>query len=399
MKNILVVEDERIIACDIRNFLERSGYNVPAIVAYGEQAIEKAEALVPDLILMDVMLKGEMSGIEAAEEIYSRCNIPVVYLTAYSDDSTLTKARHTQPFGYVLKPFDEAQLIATIEIALSRHRNEVVMQEALAKEKTLRQLKSQFVSKVSHEFRNPLSSIITSTELLVVHGNKIGESKKSEYLNHIKKAATQMTDLLSDVLLVGQAECSKVNFNPAPLNLEKFCIELTEEIEHCTRNTNQIIFAVQGRCARQDNTSTADVQCLEHDSKNIHTTNQLTSIKEATTQLPLLDEKLLRHILTNLLTNAIKYSPNGEAVKFDLFCLQEEAIFRIQDKGIGIPYIDQEELFNEFHRCRNVGNIPGNGLGLSIVKQYVEMHGGDITFVSKEGVGTTFIVSIPLKNS
>lgn len=98
-----------------------------------------------------------------------------------------------------------------------------------------------------------------------------------------------------------------------------------------------------------------------------------------------------------MLTNAVKYSPNGETVKFDLFCLQEEAIFRIQDKGIGIPYTDQEELFNEFHRCRNVGKIPGNGLGLSIVKQYVDLHGGDISFVSKEGVGTTFIVSIPLK--
>jgi signal transduction histidine kinase len=392
MKNILVVEDERIIACDIRNFLERSGYNVPAITAYGEHAIEKAEVLEPDLILMDVMLKGEMNGIEAAEEIYSRFRIPVVYLTAYSDESTLARAKQTQPFGYVLKPFDEAQLITTIEIAFSRHENELFMQEALEKEKALRQLKSQFVSKVSHEFRNPLSTIITSTELLSVHGNEINEIKKTEYLNHIRKAATQMTELLSDVLLVGQSEVGKINFNPAPLNLEKFCTELVEEIQLCTKNTNPIIFTAQGKCVRQgqDNTSSLQ-QCLE---KNLGHTDRQNHLP---VQLPIVDEKLLRHILVNLLSNAIKYSPNDETVKFDLFCLQEEAIFRIQDKGIGIPYTDQEELFNEFHRCRNVGKIPGNGLGLSIVKQYVELHGGDISFVSKERVGTTFIVSIPLK--
>lgn len=397
MNNILVVEDERIIACDIRNFLERSGYNVSAIVAYGEHAIQKAEALEPDLILMDVMLKGEMSGIEAAEEIYSRFHIPVVYLTAYSDENTLAKAKHTQPFGYILKPFDETQLITTIEIALSRHQNEMVMREALAKEKTLRQLKSQFVSRVSHEFRNPLSAIITSTELLVVQGAQINDNKKTEYLNHIKKAATHMTELLGDVLLVGQGEVGKVYLKRAPVNLEKFCKDLTEEIQLCTKNANRIIFTAQGRCAKQseDNTSTSDLRCLEKNSAN--TATNFTSTKEVTTQLPVLDEKLLRHILTNLLTNAVKYSPNGETVKFDLFCLQEEAIFRIQDKGIGIPYTDQEELFNEFHRCRNVGKIPGNGLGLSIVKQYVDLHGGDISFVSKEGVGTTFIVSIPLK--
>jgi signal transduction histidine kinase len=396
--SILIVEDERIIACDIRNSLERSGYNVPAIAAYGEHAIEKAEALQPDLILMDIMLKGEMNGIEAAEEIYTRFHIPVIYLTAYSDENTLTKAKYTKPFGYILKPFDETQLIATIEIALSRHQNEMLMQSALAKEKMQRELKSHFVSKVSHEFRNPLSTIITSTELLTIANDKINESKKTEYLNHIKKAATQMTQLLGDVLLVGQCEVGKINFNPAPLNLEQFCTELVEEIQICTRSSNQIVFTVQGRCAREENTPVmSGVQCLDiNKHTNIHT-NNLTYTKQATTQLPVLDSKLLRHILTNLLTNAVKYSPNGETVKFDLFCLQEEAIFRIQDKGIGIPYTDQEELFNEFYRCRNVGNIPGHGLGLSIVKQYVELHGGDISFASKEGVGTTFIVSIPLK--
>lgn len=374
-ERILVVEDERIIACDIKDYLERSGYIVPAIAAYGQQAIEKAEALQPDLVLMDVMLKGDMNGIEAAEEIFARFQIPIVYLTAYSDENTLNKAKTTQPFGYVLKPFDETQLITTIEIALNRYRTEIFMREALAKEKALHNLKSQFVSMVSHEFCNPLSAIINSTELLASEDNQLNESQKSEYIHHIQKSVKHMTQLLNDVLLIGKGELSKVQFNPAPLDVEKFCQELIAEIQF-TFDTHQIVFTTQGRYLRQETVN----HCFG----------------ELPTQLPNLDEKLLRHILSNLLTNALKYSPKGGMVKFDLFCLQDEVIFRIQDEGIGIPYADQEELFASFHRACNVGNIPGNGLGLAIVKQYVELHDGEITFASKEGVGTTFIVSIPI---
>ena len=109
-----------------------------------------------------------------------------------------------------------------------------------------------------------------------------------------------------------------------------------------------------------------------------------------------MDENLLRHILTNLLLNAIKYSAEGSDVWFDLSCQNEEAIFQIQDRGIGIPLQDQEKLFESFHRGQNVGQIPGTGLGLSIVKKYVDLHGGHISLKSKVGVGTTFTVTLPL---
>jgi signal transduction histidine kinase len=374
-ERILVVEDERIIACDIKDYLERSGYIVPAIAAYGKQAIEKAEALQPDLVLMDIMLKGDMNGIEAAEQIFTRFQIPIVYLTAYSDENTLNKAKITQPFGYVLKPFEETQLITTIEIALNRYRNEICMREALAKEKAMHDLKSQFVSIVSHEFRNPLNAIINSTELLAIGDSQLSESQKNKYIHHIQKSVKHMNQLLSDVLLIGKGELGKAQFNPAPLDVEKFCHELIEEIQF-TLDTHQIVFTSQGSYLREETIN--------------------SSLIELPTKLPNLDAKLLRYIISNLLTNALKYSPKDAMVKFDLFCLQEEVILRIKDEGIGIPYADQDELFASFHRACNVGNIPGNGLGLVIVKQYVELHGGEITFASKEGVGTTFIVSIPI---
>ncbi len=378
-ENILVVEDERIIACDIKDCLEKFGYNVPAIIAYGEKAIETAEEINPDLILMDIMLKGNKNGIEAAEEIITRLNIPVVFLTAYSDEYTLKKAKTTQPFGYILKPFEETQLITTIEIALNKHRTEVVMREALAKEKEMREVKSRFVSIVSHEFRNPLSTIFTSTELLINHSSKLNEHKKNEYLYHIQNAVKHLSQILNDVLHIETAESPTVSFNPEPLNLHTFCEELLAEFKVGMSDTHHIVFSTQGKC-----------NCSEELTLNSDSSPLLTK-----TKLPCLDRKLLRHILTNLLSNAIKYSPQGGTVCLDLFCLEEEVVFRIQDEGIGIPDSDQDNLFTSFHRARNVGNIPGTGLGLSIVKQYVDLHGGEVNVVSKEGVGSTFIVSLP----
>jgi signal transduction histidine kinase len=109
-----------------------------------------------------------------------------------------------------------------------------------------------------------------------------------------------------------------------------------------------------------------------------------------------MDEKLLRQILANLLSNAIKYSPQGGSVYFDIACQQGAAIFRIQDEGIGIPTGDRSQLFHSFHRASNVGNISGTGLGLAIVKKSVDLHGGQIYVKSEVGVGTIFMVKIPL---
>lgn len=374
-EKILVVENEIIIACDIRTCLEKAGYIVPAIAAYGEQAIAKAGELRPDLVLMDVMLKGEMSGIEAAAEIGNRFNIPVVYLTAYSDQSNLQKAKTTQPFGYILKPFEETQLITTIEIALNKHQTEVLMREALEKEKEYQKNQSRFFSMVSHEFRNPLNNISTCTELLTDNHHKLNEAKKSEYINHIQNSVQHLEHLLSDILLIGKAEIDKSQFNPELLDLEKFCQNLVSDIQLSANKNHNIIFTVQGSIVNPEDTVGAP------DSKLIS-----------------LDEKMLRHILTNLLTNAVKYSPQGGTVRFDLFYVPGEVIFRIQDEGIGIPEADQENLFNSFKRGSNVGSIPGNGLGLAIVKHYVDLHGGEISFASKPAIGTTFIVNLPISH-
>jgi signal transduction histidine kinase len=228
-------------------------------------------------------------------------------------------------------------------------------------EKELSELKSRFVSIASHEFRTPLATILSSTELIEHYSHKWSEEKKLTHIQRIQTAVRHMTQMLNDVLLIGKAEAGKLEFNPTPLALTQFCCNLVEEMQ-LTANNHTIIFHSQG---------------------------QYTNI--------CMDEKLLRHILSNLLSNAIKYSPKASTVHFDLVCEQEKAVFRIQDQGIGIPIADQAQLFNSFHRASNVGTISGTGLGLAIVKKSVDLHEGDITINSEVGVGTTFSVMLPLK--
>ena len=122
--NVLVVEDESIVSKDIQHSLKKLGYNVVGAASSGEQAVKLAVETMPDIILMDIMLKGEMNGIEAATQIRSETNIPVIFLTAYADESTLNKAKVTQPYGYIIKPFKEIDIHTSIEMALYKHKKE-----------------------------------------------------------------------------------------------------------------------------------------------------------------------------------------------------------------------------------------------------------------------------------
>jgi signal transduction histidine kinase len=358
---LLVVEDEEIVAFDIENTLKDLGYEVPAVVGSKQEAIAAAAKIRPDLVLMDIMLKGSMDGIDAAREIRNRFNIPVVYLTAYADISTLQQAKITEPFGYILKPFEEKELQTAIEIALSRHQAEESMRQALEKEKELSELKSRFISIASHEFRTPLATINSSTDLLRRYCQDSMDEKKSKHLQQIQTSVAQMTQLLDDVLVIGKADAGKLEFKPASLNLLEFCRHLVEELQLNAGSQHEISFTSQGECTNSR-----------------------------------MDEDLLRQILTNLISNGIKYSPEGGEVIFELSCQDQVATFCIQDRGIGIPLENQKELFTPFYRAANVRTIKGTGLGLSIVKRCVDLHRGLIFVESQVGLGTKFIVTLPL---
>jgi signal transduction histidine kinase len=239
-------------------------------------------------------------------------------------------------------------------------QEEEKLRQALEREKELSELKSRFVSMVSHEFRTPLSVILSSSELLEHYGNQFAEERKAEHLRRIQTAVSHMTHLLGDVLFIGRADAGNINFNPALLDLPHFCREIVSEIQSSTQSRHPIEFTCRGECAPA-----------------------------------WADENLLRPILVNLLTNAIKYSPDGQSIHFDVESRAEHFVYSVRDRGIGIPKADLPRLFESFHRARNVGTIPGTGLGLTIAKRSVELHGGTIQVDSAEGVGTTCTVVLP----
>ncbi len=245
-----------------------------------------------------------------------------------------------------------------------RKQLEEELRTALAKEKELSELKSRFVTMTSHEFRTPLSTILSSSELLEHYRHKWNEEKQITHLHRIQAAVKHMTNLLNDVLVIGKAEVGKLEFKPVPLDLLEYCRYLVEELQ---MDVGYQQHAIAFNCEYEF------IPCC-------------------------MDDKLVGHILRNLLSNAIKYSPDGSTVEFTLTCHQEQAVFEIQDKGIGIPKEDLPRLFESFHRATNVGNIQGTGLGLAIVKKCVDLHKGEITVISEVGAGTTFTVSLPLKN-
>lgn len=234
------------------------------------------------------------------------------------------------------------------------------IRRTLEKEREINELKLRFFSMASHEFRTPLSTILISAQLLENSSKEWSEEKKLKNLYRIQSAAKTMTQLLTDILTLTRAESGKLEFNPEPLDIENFCQSLVEEIEFSTRAQQNIFFISQ---------SVGKSACM--------------------------DEKLLRSIFTNLLSNAIKYSPEDSHIYFILSYESGEAIFQIQDKGIGISPEDQELLYQSFHRGKNVGDVAGTGLGLAVVKKCVELHGGSIAVESKVGLGTTFTVAIP----
>jgi len=232
---------------------------------------------------------------------------------------------------------------------------------ALGKEKELGELKTRFISMASHEFRTPLTTILSSAELLEHYSRQWTEDKKLEHFRRIQTATKNMMGLLDDVLVMGKVEAGKLRFIPAPIDLDKFCRDIVEELRLSAGAKHSLVLTVQG------------------DATQAH-----------------MDETLLRHILSNLLSNAIKYSPPGSIIQFELACRDGQAVFQINDQGIGIPPEDQAHLFETFHRAANVRNIAGTGLGMAIVKRSVDLHGGTIDVASQIGVGTTVTVSLPM---
>ena len=235
------------------------------------------------------------------------------------------------------------------------------LQVALAAEKELNQLKSSFVSMVSHEFRTPLEVVLSSSDILDRYLDRLPPEKRAAQLRAIRKSVHRMSDLIEDVLLLAKFDAGRLNCHPVPLDLAAFCTRAIAEVETA---------AAREGAVRVDPAS-------------------IPSGASA-------DESLLHHVLTNLLSNALKFSPPGSTVEFTVARRGCDADFTIRDHGCGIPAADQARLFTAFYRGSNTGQTHGSGLGLVIARRCVDVHGGSISCESEEGRGTTFKVTLPL---
>jgi len=241
-------------------------------------------------------------------------------------------------------------------------KNELELRKAIEKERELNTLKSRFVSMASHEFRTPLSTILSSADLLEMYSQEDQQDKRLRHTTRIKSAVNNLISILNDFLSLSKLEEGKITITPVEFNLEEFCEEVMDDVQAILK-PGQIL---------QHHGLSADI-------------------------LITLDKKMLKNVFINLFSNAIKYSDPGKPIDCFVAIENNELNISIQDHGIGIPEEEQQHLFTRFFRAHNVENIPGTGLGLNIVKRYVELMNGRIHFESTLGEGTTFHVHIPLE--
>jgi len=239
---------------------------------------------------------------------------------------------------------------------------ELMLQQSLEKEKELNLLKNRFISTTSHEFRTPLASIQLSSGLLQRYVSKWPQERLDEHFNRINKSITNLTNLLDGVLTINRADSNKIQFVPKNISLKNLCETVIEESIPYKLPTHQLIF----------------------------------NFKPKRT-IFYLDQNLMHYILSNLLINALKYSPNGGVVSLEVAIIKNMLNIKVKDSGIGITSEDIPFLFEPFYRGSNVNDIAGSGLGLSIVQRTVEMQNGRIEVNSVENSGTTFNVMIPVK--
>jgi PAS domain S-box-containing protein len=237
---------------------------------------------------------------------------------------------------------------------------EKALRKAYEREKELNHLKSRFVSMASHEFRTPLSTILSSAELIGAYNDGGQDQKREKHIVRIRSAVNNLTSILNDFLSLSKLEEGKVLSQPVEFIFNDFCNDLLEDI----------------------------LPILKPGQKVISPTENLLTVL-------FLDNKLLKNILLNLFSNAIKYSEQDKAIYFDFSMDEKWLYFTVRDEGIGIPSEEQEHLFTRFFRAYNVENIQGTGLGLIIVKRYLELMEGSIHFESQLGVGTIFKISLP----
>jgi len=359
---ILIVEDERIVAADLEDKLMALGYNVCGQAYSGDKALSMAEKRHPDLVLMDIKLEGPMDGIETANLIKDRHGIPVIYVTAFSDEHILQRAKVAEPFGYLLKPLQLRELRSNIEMALYKHR----MDKELLQTKKF-ELVGILAGGIVHDFNNLLTIILGNVELL--KDDIKPQAGVSEFIEEIEKASLQARDLTKQL----------ISFSKAAIPVKK-----VGPIEDLLRETTNLSCLCSNfNC---DYSISHDLWFVEF------------------------DEGQIKYAIKNLIINAFEAMPQGGSIilRAENFenCAEtrEQSLslpegryvkISIRDQGVGIPKEHLSMIFDPYFSTKDRGTQKGMGLGLTTTYSIINRHDGHITVESELGVGTIFTIYLP----
>jgi signal transduction histidine kinase len=396
-QKILIVEDEALIGLQIEEQLERFGYEIVSQVTYGEEVLEEVKKCHPDLIMMDINLKGEMTGIEAAHQVRSFSNIPIIFLTAYGDKKMLEEAKQTSPHGFLTKPFRSQELNAAVELGIIRHQTEEDLRikqehfEKLARgnnnsllksnpnlkedkyppsekaneAETDNKTKDEFLSRMNHEFRTPLNSIMGFSQILNSEtDNPLSKSQK-EKVDSIINSGNHILKLVDNILDQKTIEKDTLEMNFEEISLNRLIEEAFDEVKESASK------------------------------KRLHIIYETPPDEEIWVSA---DQEYLKKVLTHILNNAIKYNRNKGNIGISIELNESQiARLKISDSGTGIPLEKQNRIFKPFNSINSTHNYEeGIGLSLSISKALIEMMKGKVSFESQLSKGSKFFIDLPV---
>ncbi len=369
MNYILVIDDEVDLREEVMDWLLLEDYEVKG-AANGLEGIKLAFEAVPDLVICDITMP-QLDGHGVLMELRSNpatAAVPFIFVTARASHEDIRKGVSLGADDYITKPFTRLELLQAVESRLEKkalqdeliHESVQQWQQAFEEEREQRLMKGKLVSMFSHDFRNPLATILFGVSMVRNYYDRMDEERRLKHLDRALSSVRQLSQMLDDMLVTSQMEAGHLVCRPKPLLVTDFLKQIVD-----------------------------DFQVIHHET---HTLVLQSTINDEI----LLDERLLRQIVSNLISNALKYSPKGGQIGVNVGIEKQTFTLTVSDKGIGIPEAEQANLFEAFQRASNVGKIKGTGLGLAIVKEAVELHGGRVTFESQPNVGTIFVVKIPL---
>lgn len=379
---ILIVEDEGIVAFNLQQRLQHMGYHITGLAESGQEGLALVSRERPDLVLMDIHIKGEMDGIELASALNRDFDLPIIYLTAYSEDTTLERARRTRPYGYLIKPFSERELHATVQMALERHEVQAALSDSQTKlqqsleavQRVNEQLEERVVERTAelrqhvreleafshtaaHDLRSPIRAISGLSQILIeTHGDSLGNEGR-QMLERMAHAARRMGELIDALLSLSKLSRAPLRRTDVDLGA------LAHEVERALRE------AEPGRHVRIDIAGDLHAQA---------------------------DHALIRSVIDNLMRNAWKFTRDRQPGHIEVGRQNQggRPVYYVRDNGCGFDMVHADKLFGAFFRLHDEQHYGGSGLGLSIAQRIVQRHGGEIWAEGEVGRGATMYFTL-----